>query len=131
MDKKISVLLCQISLLIFDILTFIILGSRKCDAEVVKDTVIATVNDGLYRPLNKELVSIFMDNGSYLITNRSSEANVKFKLLKTTSILKAFYPPSKLKLNTLAGNLTYNKTHWVVMVEGELDTCPGIIQPHN
>ena len=77
--------------------------------------------------MNKELVSISMRNGSYLITNRTSEANVKFRLPKTTSILKAFYPPTKLKLDSLSGNLTYSKTHWDVVVTGELETCPGIV----
>lgn len=101
-------------------------GSKTCNDEVFKDVVKATVNGGLYRPMDKELVSIFRDE-RYQIRNKTAEPNIKFKLPKTTSILKAIYPPTRLKFNSLSGNMTFNKTHWIIMVMGELETCPGFL----
>ena len=102
-------------------------GSKTCNDEVInlKDVVKATVSGGLYQPMNEELIAYFI-NGSFLIRNKTSDPNIRFRLAKTTSILKAIYPPGRLKLNSLTGNMTYNRTHWIVMVTGELETCPGL-----
>lgn len=101
-------------------------GSKACSEEVInlKDVVKATVNGGLYRPMNDELGAFFIDR-KFIIRNQTSDPNIRFKLPKNTSILKAIFPPVKLKLNSLSANMTYNKTHWIVMVTGELEICPG------
>ena len=92
----------------------------------LKNVVMAT-SEGQPLRVIPDLVAVQEEGqrGSYLIFNRTKMPDMGVRLNKDASILRAVYQPRKLVFGSLAGNMIFNGTHWLVTVSALMEACPG------
>lgn len=80
-------------------------------------------SDDIYN-VSTNLIAMYNGNSTYLISNRP-KAILKIKLNDNMSLLRAVHKPTQVFYDTLSANMTMNGTHWIIVMKGEVEKCPG------
>lgn len=98
---------------------------QKCsDSTTAWENVVTGWNDDIYNVSNN-LIAMYHGNSTFLISNRP-KAILKIKLNDNMSLLRAVHNPTKVLKGTLSANMTMNGTHWIIVIHGEVEQCPGV-----
>ena len=95
---------------------------NSCEEVSLEDIV---VGKDLQDPndIVNDLVPVNLRNGTFLISNKTS-SKAKVGINRGASILNAIFDPTSVEVRA---RLTNNGTHWLVYVDGEVESCPGMI----
>jgi len=96
---------------------------NSCEEVSLEDIV---VGKDLQDPndIVNDLVPVNLRNGTFLISNKTS-SKAKVGINRGASILNAIFDPTSVEVRA---RLTNNGTHWLVYVDGEVESCPGMIR---
>ncbi|XP_053403345.1 uncharacterized protein LOC123555179 isoform X2 [Mercenaria mercenaria] len=98
---------------------------EKCSDSTMKwENVVTGRSDDICN-ISKNLIASYEGNSTYLIFDRQ-KAILKIKLNENISLLKAVRKPTKVFNDTLSANMTMNGTHWIIVMAGEVEDCPGV-----
>ncbi|XP_060585088.1 uncharacterized protein LOC132741026 [Ruditapes philippinarum] len=101
-------------------------GKEKCsDSTVTWEDVVTGRSNDIYNT-STDYIAMFHQQYTYLVNDRSKAAILRIKLNEKMSLLKAVRKPTKVFYESLSANMTMNGTHWIIIMTGKVEDCPGV-----
>ena len=97
---------------------------QSCE-DTTLDNIILAAQQRDPHHIMSDLISLRQDDGTFIISNKSSYSQCRFGINQGTSLLRAKLKPARVLYNTLSAEMTLNGTHWIIDVRGEVESCPG------
>ena len=80
-----------------------------------------------------DVLTSHMREITYMIVNNSVTPKAVFRVPRTMSLLQWVAPYGRIKHDSIIGSIQHSSSRWVVMLEGNLEACPGkeVFEEHN
>lgn len=72
-----------------------------------------------------DVLTSHMREITYMIVNNSVTPKAVFRVPRTMSLLQWVAPYGRIKHDSIIGSIQHSSSRWVVMLEGNLEACPG------
>ncbi|GAB1600620.1 uncharacterized protein LOC115209612 isoform X4 [Argonauta hians] len=97
---------------------------QNCSHDILEKLMMVSEKDEPYIEMTDVLTSHIRDN-TYMIVNNSVTPKAIFRVPRTMSLLQWVASYGRIKHDSLIGSIQHSSSRWVVMLEGNLEACPG------